>query len=128
MHRVRISGYPPTSVDPQIATVYPAQFTQLIHKRCELRLGFRITHQRADPPHPLRLLRPSRHRPRRRAAEQRDECAPLHSITSSASESRLSESLTPSDFAVLTLMTNSNFVVSVTGRSLGLAPLRILPM
>jgi hypothetical protein len=33
-----------------------------------------------------------------------------HSITSSASESKLSEIMTPSDLAVLRLMTNSNFV------------------
>jgi hypothetical protein len=39
----------------------------------------------------IRLLRPRRERPRRRAAEQRDEIAPLHhSITSSASASSLS--------------------------------------
>jgi hypothetical protein len=40
----------------------------------------------ADPPNPLRLLRARRERPRRRrAAEERDELAPSHSITSSAS-------------------------------------------
>src|SRR6266516_7308874 len=39
-----------------------------------------------------------------------------HSITSSASESRLSEIWMPSAFAVLTLITNSNFVGSITGR------------
>src|SRR5215470_1527520 len=89
MHRVRISGYPPTSVDSQIAVLHPAQFLQLLQKRCELRLGFRITHQRADPPHPLGLLRARRHRPCRRAAEQRDELAPLHhSITLMTKTSR----------------------------------------
>jgi ABC-type uncharacterized transport system substrate-binding protein len=36
--------------------------------------------------------------------------APFHSITSSASESRLSEIFTSSAFAVLRLITNSNFV------------------
>src|SRR5262249_58955920 len=57
-----------------------------------------------------RLLRAGRERPRRScAAEQRDELAAFHSITSSASESRLSEILTPSAFAVLRLITNSNF-------------------
>ena len=41
--------------------------------------------QHADTPHALALLRPRRERPRRRrAAEQRDELAALHSITSSA--------------------------------------------
>src|SRR5262245_4766521 len=127
MHRVRISGYPPTSVDPQIATVHPAQFTQLTHKRCELRLGFRITHQHADAPHALGLLRGRRDRPRRRAAEQRNELAPPdHSITSSASASKLSGTSSPSDFAVLRLITKLNLVGCSIGRSACLAPLRIL--
>ena len=38
----------------------------------------RALREHTDPPHPLRLLRPRRERPRRRrAAEQRDELAPL---------------------------------------------------
>jgi hypothetical protein len=41
--------------------------------------------QHADPPHPLALLRARRERPSSRAAEQRDELASFHSITSSAS-------------------------------------------
>src|SRR5215471_6763988 len=94
-------------------------------------LSFRIVrargHQHADAPHPLALLRARRERPRRRrAAEQRDEPPALHSITSSASESRLSEILMPSAFAVLRLITVSNLVVCITGRSAGFAPLRIL--
>src|SRR5262249_48070695 len=40
-------------------------------------------------PHDFRLLRARRERPRRRAAEQSDERATLHSITSSASASRV---------------------------------------
>jgi hypothetical protein len=51
-------------------------------------LGFRIIlrkgDQRADAPRRPRLLRARRERPSCRAAEQRDERAPLHSITSSA--------------------------------------------
>jgi hypothetical protein len=44
----------------------------------------RIVHQHCDPAHPLALLRARRDRPRRRAAEERYEVAPIHSITSSA--------------------------------------------
>jgi hypothetical protein len=41
--------------------------------------------QHADPPHAFGLLRRCPKRPRRRrAAKQRDELAPSHSITSSA--------------------------------------------
>src|SRR5262249_6135309 len=76
--------------------------------------------------HRHRLLRARRERPRdSRAAEKREELAPPHSITSSASESRLSEILTPSAFAVLRLITSSNFVGCSTGRSAGFSPLRI---
>src|SRR5262245_28014479 len=59
------------------------------------------------------------------AAEQRDELATLHSITSSASVSRLSEIFRPSVFAVLKLITSSNLLANMIGRSPGLVPLRI---
>src|SRR5512132_1051342 len=49
-----------------------------------------------------------------------------HSITSSASASSLSGTLRPSAFAVLRLMTSSNFVGCSIGRSPGFAPARIL--
>src|SRR5262249_54119375 len=52
--------------------------------------------------HPLALLRARRERPRRRrAAEQRYELAPLHSITSSASASSVGGTVRPSARAVL---------------------------
>jgi len=41
-------------------------------------------HQYGDAPHPFALLRARRERPRRRAAEQRDELAAVRLITSSA--------------------------------------------
>src|SRR5262249_46904099 len=73
-----------------------------------------------------RLLRAHRERPRRsRAAEQRDQFPPPHSITSSARESRSSEILTPSALAVLRFITSSNLVDCSTGSSAELAPLRI---
>src|SRR6516165_3902400 len=60
----------------------------------------------------------------RRAAEQRDECAPRHSITSSARTSIVGGISRPSACAVLRLITNSNAVGSSTGRSAGRAPFR----
>ena len=52
-----------------------------------------------------RLLRARRERPRRRrAAEQRDELAPLHSITSSARASSVGGTSRPSALAVLRLI------------------------
>src|SRR5262245_60801534 len=73
-----------------------------------------------------RLLRARREWPRgRRAAEQRDEFAAPHSITSSAVCRNGSGTVRPSAFAVLRLMTSSYLVGCWTGRSLALAPLRI---
>jgi len=62
----------------------------------------------------------------RHAADERDELAPVHSITSSARKRKDSGIVNPSAFAVLRLTTSSNFVGSSMGRSAGLAPLRIL--
>src|SRR5262249_46999517 len=59
------------------------------------------------------------------AADQRDEFAALHSITSSASASSLSGTGRPSALAVLRLMTSSNLVGCTTGSSPGFSPLRI---
>jgi hypothetical protein len=67
--------------------------------------------------------RPCRCRP----AEQRDEVAAFHSITSSARASSVAGTSRPSAFAVCRLRTNSNLVNCRTGSSAGLAPLRMLP-
>src|SRR5262249_34674082 len=78
--------------------------------------------------HRTALLRPRRERPRCRAAEQRDELAPFHSITSSASASSLSGIWRPSALAVLRLMTSSYLVGCWTGRLAGFSPLRMRPV
>src|SRR5262245_46607704 len=66
---------------------------------------------------------------RRHAAEQRDEVAALHhSITSSAMASSPGGKLRPNTLAVLRLITNSNLVDWMTGRSAGFSPLRIRPV
>src|SRR5262249_34777000 len=63
-----------------------------------------------------------RERPRGgRAAEQRNELAPPHSITSSARASSVGGTSRPSILAVLRLITNSNLVGCSTGRSPGFA-------
>src|SRR5215475_5651338 len=70
------------------------------------RSRFEVTHAEN-----VRLLRARRERPRcHRAAEQRDERAPLHSITSSARASSESGTVRPSVLAVLRLMISSTFV------------------
>ena len=117
------------SVDAEVAGVRPTQLVKFLPE-CADKDDEVLAYQQTNPALPLGLLRARRERPRcRRAAEKRDELAASdHSMTSSASESRLSEILTPSAFAVVRLMTNSNFVDCITGRSAGFAPLRIWPV
>src|SRR6516225_6970794 len=108
----------------------PAEFAQTAHKRldpCALacrRAGIeQADGQKLAGP----LLRASRDRPRRRAAEERDEfAAPNHSITSVASASSVGGTVRPSTFAVVRLMTRSNLVGCSTGMSAGFAPRNIL--
>src|SRR5262245_61620455 len=113
----------PTIVDLDIASFEPAQALQALQQRRDIGLSLHIAlgvpHEHADPPHPLGLLRPGRERPCGRAAEQRDELAPSHSITSSARASTAGEISKPSAFAVLRLITNSYLVGICTGRSAG---------
>src|SRR5262249_30680682 len=90
-------------------------------------LSVRENAKKADPvnfPGWLRCRRERQGR-RRSAAEQRDELAPLHSMTSSASASNLSGISRPSALAVLRLMTSSYLVGACTGKSAGFSPFRI---
>src|SRR5215831_2872449 len=100
-------------INPHIVAVGPAQLLQPLLECREAYLVVLIVHGRtrehADAPHPLGLLRACRERPRRRAADERYELAPLHSITSSARASRGSGTVRPSALAVFRLMINSTF-------------------
>src|SRR5262249_43690092 len=121
---------PPAVVDLPIPADGPAQLLQPLMESREAHLSFRIIggiiHEHADPPHPLRLLRARRERPRGcRAGEQRDEIAALHSITSSAVASSIGGMSRPSGQAVLRLITRSNLVGCRTGRSPGFSPFRM---
>src|SRR5215831_15197896 len=123
-------GSGPVRVDAHVASDDPARFCQALVERPEPRLIIDIVcgcgKQHADAPNPVRLLRARRERPRRRsAAEQRDELAALHSITSSAVASSLSGTVSPSALAVFRLMTSSYLVGACTGRSAGFSPLRM---
>src|SRR5262245_21832867 len=62
------------------------------------------------------------------AAEQCDELAPLHSITSSAVASSACGTLRPRTFAVCRLMMNSNLAARITGSSAAFSPLRMRPV
>jgi hypothetical protein len=92
--------------------------------------GCRPTARRehADAPHAVALLRARRERPRRCAAEECDQLASIHSITSSARASSNGGISSLIALVVFRLMTNSNRVASYTGRSAGFSPLRMRPV
>jgi hypothetical protein len=72
----------PPKVHPQVA-IGPTQVRKRLRERkvatLPLRIVFVVWHEHADAPHAVALLRPYRERPTRRAAEERDEFAPLKS-------------------------------------------------
>src|SRR5262249_16531732 len=116
-------------INPHIVAVGPAQLLQPLLECREAYLLVLIVHGRgrehADPPHPLCLLRACLKRPRSRAAEQRDEVAPLHSVTSSARCCKNKGTSRPSALAVLRLITSSNLTGIWTGSSPGFSHLRM---
>src|SRR5262249_4763270 len=120
----------PSILAAKIATFRPSELLEAVAQRPEALLRLRIIlggrHEHADAPHAVSLLRPHPKRPcHSRAAEQRDEIAALHSISSSASASSVGGTSRPSALAVLKLITNSYLVGACTGRSAGFAPLRM---
>src|SRR5262249_46460582 len=109
----------PTILDLDVATLVPAEFMQLLHKRGHP-LSLKQRRARAQEPNGrqlCRLLRARRERPHsRRAAENRDERTSVHSITSSARASSVGGTSMPSALAVWRLMTSSYLVGACTGR------------
>src|SRR6516165_4602644 len=131
LHHLRV-GPGPAGVDPYVAAFRPPELLERFPKCCDPGLCFRvdlgIAHQHADSPHSVGLLRARRKRPGHRAPDERDELAAAHSITSSARASSDGGNSRSSAFAVLRLSIRSNFVGCWTGKSPGLAPLKILSM
>src|SRR5262249_55009674 len=99
-----------------VGNVAPFDITEVAHPAHEFLAEWIVARgSRPDVPDTRRLarrvlLRACRERPRRRAAEKRDELAPFHSITSSARASTAAGISRPSAFAVLRLITSSYFV------------------
>src|SRR5262245_47764049 len=115
----------PAILDHDILALDVAAFTNPLPEGGQITctIGKRRTAEETDHRH-RRLLRPRRERPSRRAAEQCDEVAAHnHSITSSARASSLSGTSRPSAFAVVRLITGSNLLDWMTGRSAGFSPL-----
>ena len=119
----------PAILDRDGATFDPAEFAQPLHESGNpMAQGPSRAHAEKSDGRQLRLLRTRRQRPRRSAAEQRDEVASFHSITSSARACRVKGTSRPKALAVLRLMISSSFVDCWTGKSAGFAPWRIFPV
>src|SRR5262245_23911879 len=93
----------PSIIDTDAAAIVPAQLLQHFAESLEIVLllnifGERVEH--ADAPHALTLLRARHERPCGRAADQRDELPPPHSMTSSAVASSVGGTVKPSILAV----------------------------
>src|SRR5262245_54819401 len=115
----------PAIVEPNVTSVRPAQFLQLLTEHGVPCLDVRFVcgaRKRAYEPHALRLLSPRHQRPPCRATEPSDEGSPLHSMTSSARARSDGGTVRPSALAVLRLITNSYLVGDCTGRSPGFSP------
>src|SRR5262249_16388946 len=111
----------PVIFDHHVLALDGAGFVEALTERSAKARGVigRPTADEADDRH-RGLLRARREWPRdRRAPKQRDELAPLHSMTSSARPSSVGGTVRPSTLAVLRLMTNAIFVICWTGRSAG---------
>src|SRR5262245_16608584 len=112
-----------------VGNIAPFDITEVAHPAHEFLAEWIVVGgSRPDVPDTRRLARllRGRHvRPRGRAAEQRDEIATLHSITSSARASTDEGISMPSALAVLRLITNSYLVGACTGSSAGFSPLRM---
>src|SRR5262249_28097764 len=119
----------PTKFNGQVLAFNQATLTQPSAERSQHihRILWRSAAHKPDHRY-RRLLRARPERPDCRPAEQRDELAPVHSITWSAMASSPGGKLRPNALAVLRLITNSNLVDCMTGRSAGFSPLRIRPV
>src|SRR4249920_3315675 len=105
--------------DPLIRRLQPLRFLHSCSGcfRLERLPGGTCTHWKAPPFHGARQQQTH-------AAQQKIH----HSITSSARPSSVIGKVRLSVFAVLRLITSSIFTACITGRSAGLAPLRIFPV
>src|SRR5262249_52348523 len=102
----------PSELDRYVVAVDEIGFLQAVAERRYPIDGIDSRRRVENPDHRHRaLLRARRERPsNRRAADEGDELAPPHSITSSARASSVAGNSRPSASAVCKLTTNSNFV------------------
>jgi len=110
------------------AAFYIAELVKFVSKGFQ-QPGLKVLGENANSVRRTRLLSCGDEWPRcRRAAQDCDELAPPHSIISSARASNIGGRSSPRTRTVGKLMTSSNLVDRTTGKSAGLAPLRIRPV
>src|SRR5579862_1225470 len=117
-------------VETNVAALNPTGVAKPPDERVDPAFGLGVvlgcSDKHADTPHLAVLLCVGGKRPSDGgAAEQRNDLAPPHSITSSARCRNNSGTVMPSTLAVLRLITSWNWVGSCTGRSPGEAPRRM---
>src|SRR6185369_431440 len=110
-------------LDLDVAPLDITEIAQALAKNAQGRL--QIGDGEHAQPRQLGLLR-LRERRRAKGGKRKYHFAPLHSITLSARSRMDCGIATPISFAVFLLITSSNLVGCSTGRSPGLAPLKIL--
>src|SRR5215469_7448586 len=84
--RTVVTAFRPAHIDAYVAAFGPAKFAEPRHKGGEPHVGsrWRASAEETNGGEVRHLLRTRRDRPRRRAAQQRDELAPFHSISTPA--------------------------------------------
>src|SRR5262249_28332336 len=119
----------PPSIDVKVVVNSPSEVLKPLSERGKpgecLRITITERHQHPDETHPTFSRGGSDGPDEWHARESTHNLPPVHSMTSSASCCRCRGTSSPSGLAVLRLITNSNFVGCCTGRSAGLAPLRM---
>src|SRR5207247_1839078 len=116
----------PAIFDCHVLALDEAGFVQALTEGRDMSDQRTGRHAAEKTDHRHRLLRARRERPRRRrAADERDELAAFHSITSSARASSVGGTSMLRAFAVLRLITSSYLVGFCTGRSAGFSPFRM---
>ena len=111
----------PTKVQSHVTAIDPTQVRKQLNERRDKRLQhgivFDARNEHAYAPYAVALLRPRREGPSGSAAEERDELATIHSMTSSARSRIDCRTVRPSALAVLRFTAISNLVGNCTGRS-----------
>src|SRR6188472_4425333 len=111
----------PANSDGQVVSFEVAAFAHTLSKTVQHAGRWRCRREHSNPTlrsHRSRLLRTRRKRPcSRRTADERDELASPHSITSCARPSSVIGKVMPSGLAALKLRTSSIFTACSTGRS-----------